>query len=1614
MSLLFLLLSYISIIYPYVIKQENPIEITDMSYYVAESNLLGTQLEISVFDVFTDQKLYFTHPNFCQPKRNNIIVGDCEKYCDYSGKGDECGVMREVDGVQPPDNCTCSRMFLCEQQELYETMEDYSNGTVSAAGVNNYRFFWNDSNKGFQIHLNVLSGQLGIGLSLTNNQPNPNNVSSVDTFSFTRMDGCPNDFYHGVGTYFVGVAPRSELESKYQLFFHEIELNTKEVEIHDIHEYNCGNNTFCPPIDVSLTVNIPSDEIYKLQFTFDKCERLMFQREILTPVKDLLPFFYSILDDPVPTPYRSYFSFGSEIFTICPLPGQDSITFQIEFIDSSQERTESIYISSNPDEWNEDQKAISELGGYSAEQHLQGSMKLICEDKEDPSQTIYFSCDPGGAEFGTSCQKVWQIIPTEDKLPFWPIPRLFYQLDFYRYNQIYLDSENRTLVDNQLSLGLLLRGVSGGVSGSQVINFISKDRLDSCEIYFPPWSSITSKEGEILNRRYPIQGKESEIQCDYTEFFELSESMNFMTDTMSTSSLKEGASTAFLVDSLSFLKKWQDCEKYVNQLTNKKDQPWTFRQTNLCNLKMIENTTILQTDACCNETLEWTQCCSPRDVYTLIEKKHVGTIVQDTCQNLDCVSNLLEEYIFYDEMIDGEHGCSNILSENPQVIRTKELEPFNECKNTVYGIDGTGVICYSDSMCKFGYCDTDIGVCVRSQNDRVVMLNYYFECVINTSSTELRFSMYDYYGLLDIQYPLQYNLLKKALMDDFVIQDCISYFGRTLASLHYHLSPALTPDRCGSCFYECFGLYCDRALQCESGIKYGRMGSVCAAVPISVVHNSNQPKCILNSRCNWNESMTEEECLNDDIYSISNGLESPEVTKGGDYFCGYCYSPDKCVSIGNLTEEECSATNFCLTANGDIDLSITTSRECLDKGRCTVPCPDGVTCTSSNCRFLGTCNDQEIKKSIATFGRNYSETGFCLTPMSEWNSFDCSNEDIRDFPYSHFCVRPFIDEQACEKLDGIWHVYATNIDSCEIEVEKGCSQPDAIPTLMRSAKPETQCSECGGTYESIFNWKQAQWVQGSLKKGQWIKRDYTVSNWIGSTIDLVGLADLLGDLSLRDFLFDLKSELSCRLTPMNILIQRIICNCENSECLSGAGETVNRKTAICPSTSSTVVLPPVITIWNEDSSTNQQCDQVVMSSVLYRDIGKIKTTSLSTSFRSTSTSEGGVVNRKGATIGEFLQDGIKYSFDGTLYNIEICITVFDERVSQSTYEVVDIARRVSDTEVIPMDRIPQYSAGEYCFSGLTLSSSQTNEYFLVKRDIDWENKDGETVYSSSELTILTVMFVLYLINFLILFIYEIVENGLSWEKSRLMNIFFILAMSVRAAYFLGIAIEKPTGSESWLEFIGVELPSLLYISALSVSVVLWANVTMIGRGEKHPIEKYTLIGNIVGYILFIVLIIVNTEITGEGKYSCYNRLYEEPSQKNSDILRIVYRVILTVCALVVGALLAYWGGGVFITLFSTDNENNKEKDKLSNRRRSLAKRWLFVIIICTGSVVAQCIFFISYTVAIDNGSADYALFLIPFEIIPVFSMFLLLHWNRIHRSSTEVDRTGQEMDSEKQ
>jgi len=1617
-----------------------------------------------------DEDLYFTLPNFClTPQECPKLGASGEDFCDYSRRDSLCGVKQ--------DNLTssqCQFREYCDESE-YPWITLSPSQPVRGLEMNAFeyhilRFYFNVSTpcSGFRITMTKHYGTPGGGLKRGSYQESQAAIFWDRSTASTFIGHCPGNYRFGFGTYFLGLWSNS-LHSKVDVNLEIFDINmTNTKAVKNETEIHCtpGSLALCPQLGEPFHGTVSAGGGKMLMVPVTKCTQLMIHHEISSPTGTLAMFFK--INSPALSTTGFAYPAAKHPFVINLCPSDPSspsnlwITVATEVIGLQFV----FYISDDSSEWNSDLILLENLGSVGSREFIDGSVQVSCL-----GQT--FPCFAGADSFG-SCQVVWNPPPRKDENFLWPIPRLF--VDSVTDRVLYEDPEDSSenpMVSNELRASLLLESY---YKSQSLVPFPTwETQLEQCVLSFSPIFYLSTKNGEIPSENVPVQGKYEESSCEVGEFQALSQTMDeYASRFTEAETIEEIITYRYMCDIQTFNSTWQVCDSFIKSLLVPEQAVVVFPKSRTCSVDMMKNASIVASDPCCNETLEWGVCCVEREVETMrtsynIQSKNSqnqtneneersspttsANNVWQVCQSPDCVNALLQDYIFYEELIDSSAGCDAVVSTTLESHQYSEMSFYRDCKAELFGEDQKGKSCVSDDDChRIGSerCDIFREKCLfLNDTQRQARMDLFFQCLAEKMPAVIRNELTDQYGFNMNDHRRNEKELVAILNEYFVVEDCDDDFGRSVESVRYLLVNNLGVTNCGPTDWQCSDSTCEIPMFLEMKRQYGRPGSPCKRTMDRRFSRSSE--CLSYQMCNWNNSLQSDSSTATNQIAqnmeICQNISSSHSKESG--FCGYCTSPTFCVKIEGVSKSECSKLGkVCFNGADQYNLNITDEETCQDQfGTCTVNCSSSSSssnhrCSRSDCLHSGRCSDQDViefeQLFHSTTNQNWTQTdiekelnGLCLSPMVDWNRQDCNQFSstsvtnrgttavlIQDFPFDSVCVRDknFTECQRFADRGYWWYSAAKNQEECE--ERKSCQEPEKIFTTLRSVKDQDQCEMCQGEYTPSFSWTPGEWTEGQMVQVEWKEGTYNQSYSWSDGVNFEDLSQFFLDVLSREFALQLVTELECRVNPKKEVMDSILCVCDNGleQCDRPLSEDVSLGVGeLCLNSSLSLMAPPAIVTFNPDSlplrnqtssssssSSVIECIGVTVLKMSQSTSTSSSETSISLTFRKREMSRDNVWNSKGATIGNTIGDGIELQFAtqiDQLTHVKVCLMAQTEQYSQDhddSYHVIDFGiKNMDDHRIYALGAQVTIDRELICVENLTISQNE-NVFFPIIRKGDWEGETGSG-YSSGQIGVYSVMFILYLVPFLIILAHEWHMGFAHPTNTRFFNLTFASALCVRAIYFLGLLIGQPTSSESVPEFLAAEFPTIAYLSAVSAAGMLWAMLKV--PNMTTLIKRVTVLGNLFLISLFIVFAVVFFVLQVDGSYSCFGLLYSEPDHNDQDILRIIYYSVLCFFSLVVGCLTLYFSSSLFKIIVGWKAPGTN----------AIVKKWLVVTLVCSLSVVFQCVFALVYTLSI-TPTYQYALVLIGLEIIPslpILSVILSEEIGRTLTSKTSSHRQAQ-------
>eukprot|EP01133_Synstelium_polycarpum_P016970 gene16970-20188_t len=500
--------------------------------------------------------------------------------------------------------------------------------------------------------------------------------------------------------------------------------------------------------------------------------------------------------------------------------------------------------------------------------------------------------------------RFYALYPRVHNNPLWPIPNLLFdpnvESNFFK-DIFFVDPTNPP------------------INATYQAAFILSYTNENTKTVFSDFQTIASSQLEFLNVLVDRNGKPiigsfpfqvGNISCDYDEFQSTLAIINDYESQLSKSTDDFGAvsSLRYSLDVFTLRDSWVGCNNRANSLLEIETKSVTTLTTNC---PYASTDVEFSTDPCCNSTMTFFQCCTPRLV-TVNTSSFIGVhkdLVSQQCSSYDCTVSLLSDY--YTSIADVS-SCMMPAEETNQA----QLEITNNlraCKSVYDRID-----CTTSKDCDGAPCNMFTRRCEPpfAELDRK-----YLRCTLrNMSALTIYFLQYN------LQIPASNDtVFFEALYQAFLQPDCTYYSG-----LSYRTS-YLWESQYGAIQGRCYPspLCLDVTCQTEHDVCYDGYVGGFSWIPYQFDEES----------CKDRRLCPHLGCTGADPTCQTNCLSTPN-------YCGYCTNNDTyCHNFKTLdTKTKCLDDNdiVCLLPNGDYKLGLTKD-DCENQGVCSQNC--GYKCT---------------------------------------------------------------------------------------------------------------------------------------------------------------------------------------------------------------------------------------------------------------------------------------------------------------------------------------------------------------------------------------------------------------------------------------------------------------------------------------------------------------------------------------------------------------------------------------------------------------------------------------------------------------------------------------------
>jgi hypothetical protein len=662
------------------------------------------------------------------------------------------------------------------------------------------------------------------------------------------------------------------------------------------------------------------------------------------------------------------------------------------------------------------------------------------------------------------------------------------------------------------------------------------------------------------------------------------------------------------------------------------------------------------------------------------------------------------------------------------------------------------------------------------------------------------------------------------------------------------------------------------------------------------------------------------------------------------------------------------------------------------------------------CEESGECDDPDlIYESIQEAALQFpslsnAANGVCITPLEPNNVPPCpllrnSTVLTLDFTTQRGCVRfseclyetagfptecdhsPATEELCISEYGGSWL-------SLPIQTKEACENPlgvseadspgfcrisNAIPYL--SPKGRGECEECGGAPVPPAVWKAETWKGGQFASPSWREAELVPTfYYVSNSISYFKLEELFEKAALEFENFILWSGESCLVDPFVGILDTMSCDCAfdgnvtipdqitnpfnegfnltNLEnCRSRLATEEIGAVWFCPNVDLQVgVISGVVTTLSEYVG-GDICFFSDITLASESDFVGNRPSEPRTVFNDPNDLDPSPVrNRKGASVGEVLGDGVRLMLSenvqpvnwaeevqGVQFTFVVDLSVFEDKNIPPTYildfgmEVVNSSLKTQpsgEIELRPLNATIGRSVGQPIQNFLPEDSTQqaqlpiTIEGVLLDpfryqqparvypiariADEHWEDRDTDDALSHGEVILIGVFTALYGIAFLISLAFML--KGLHMLNFSLLMLFlYVLSTFLFRTVFLAIVASGDYEETSAGYYILIEPPSFFILSVLTILIMSYAFIVGAAKGGANLglyWASWLVLQLFLIMVLFVVVgLMIGLDTNDDITISCFGR--QSTVSENTTIrdIRIAYHsFILTVaiiCALLV-------------------------------------------------------------------------------------------------------------------
>eukprot|EP01091_Cochliopodium_minus_P010843 TRINITY_DN2969_c0_g2_i2.p1 TRINITY_DN2969_c0_g2~~TRINITY_DN2969_c0_g2_i2.p1 ORF type:complete len:1647 (-),score=329.46 TRINITY_DN2969_c0_g2_i2:19-4959(-) len=518
----------------------------------------------------------------------------------------------------------------------------------------------------------------------------------------------------------------------------------------------------------------------------------------------------------------------------------------------------------------------------------------------------------------------------------------------------------------------------------------------------------------------------------------------------------------------------------------------------------------------------------------------------------------------------------------------------------------------------------------------------------------------------------------------------------------------------------------------------------------------------------------------------------------------------------------------------------------------------------------------------------------------------------------HGCLTTSVTKSDCLRVGAKWIEPLQTKEDCL--ASKGCRESlgnngciynanaDFATIDFATNKTEQECVDCGGSYQSLNQWRVSSSVPVTKYTATWKTTPWEPSNTFIPYISANSLRNNLERYLFTSTSYAVSTSVDCETQPVFQTVQYYDCDCTTFAngtkkpegfCYTSKFVVTTGSQLFCRGDQKSVRIGnALVNMTRESVSISNFCIEMsfgtIGASQFKSDQKVISSSALLSSLTKKDNPYAIITNRFGFVVGQLLSDGVsitvKLALSNTtnnstqlrateVNNFTICLDArSDIQNSASDFPLIDFATASNDYKTFsPMNLTGiTFNGKQYCGSIVT----STSKVFPVSLTRDWATRNsifaGKEAIRNAIYFLSAAMFVLFVFC-LIAIIIHFIETRLDFSLTKTCLCLLLVYSGLRAAFFLLFALEKLTSISNDSPagfFVLAELPYYVFLSIFIFLVIFWARISK--NSSANILKKMIIpvaILNIILYLFFVIVVIIAATVKGDG-VTILNKVYK--------------------------------------------------------------------------------------------------------------------------------------------